>query len=311
MVRYEFNQGVQKLKSKTKRTLSTLSVGIASLGLVLALVPGLANASGPSSVVYDALPSVSPATNYPSVGFEATSTSEFGDYVHLGGSDRGLNTVTVTMSDWALYSDYSSNSTYSGNSVSWTYPITLNVYSNQLDANGVPNQKLATVTQDISIPWRPAPDRCDPTGWTDSQGNCDHGLAFNAVFDLSSQHVTLPDDVIIGVALNTQTWGYAPTGVPGPYNSLNVAIPDYQTATVGHDDSSDAVFWNSTYSGRPAGFRIDTGWAPNGTVALQITAKVAMPTSKDQCKNNGWKNYETTFKNQGDCVSYVATGGRH
>jgi hypothetical protein len=32
------------------------------------------------------------------------------------------------------------------------------------------------------------------------------------------------------------------------------------------------------------------------------------PTSKDQCKNGGWKTYGV-FKNQGDCVSFVATGG--
>ena len=34
------------------------------------------------------------------------------------------------------------------------------------------------------------------------------------------------------------------------------------------------------------------------------------PTSKDQCKNGGWRNYPG-FKNQGQCVSYVATGGKH
>jgi hypothetical protein len=33
-----------------------------------------------------------------------------------------------------------------------------------------------------------------------------------------------------------------------------------------------------------------------------------LPTSKDQCKNGGWQAY-LVFKNQGDCVSYVATGG--
>ena len=40
-----------------------------------------------------------------------------------------------------------------------------------------------------------------------------------------------------------------------------------------------------------------------------------VPTRKDQCKNGGWKNYVdntgTPFKNQGDCVSYVATGGKN
>jgi hypothetical protein len=34
------------------------------------------------------------------------------------------------------------------------------------------------------------------------------------------------------------------------------------------------------------------------------------PTSKDQCKNGGWRVFGI-FKNQGDCVSYVATGGKN
>jgi hypothetical protein len=38
----------------------------------------------------------------------------------------------------------------------------------------------------------------------------------------------------------------------------------------------------------------------------------AAPTTADDCKNGGWRNYpELGFKNQGDCVSYVATGGRN
>ena len=35
-----------------------------------------------------------------------------------------------------------------------------------------------------------------------------------------------------------------------------------------------------------------------------------LPTSKDQCKNGGWRNYGV-FKNQGDCVSFVATKGKN
>lgn len=33
-------------------------------------------------------------------------------------------------------------------------------------------------------------------------------------------------------------------------------------------------------------------------------------TSKDQCKNEGYKNFQTEYKNQGDCVSSVASGGK-
>jgi hypothetical protein len=35
-----------------------------------------------------------------------------------------------------------------------------------------------------------------------------------------------------------------------------------------------------------------------------------LPTTKEQCKNGGWKTYGV-FKNQGDCVSFVATGGKN
>jgi hypothetical protein len=36
------------------------------------------------------------------------------------------------------------------------------------------------------------------------------------------------------------------------------------------------------------------------------------PTSKDQCKNGGWKTFtDPSFKNQGDCVSFVATHGKN
>lgn len=34
------------------------------------------------------------------------------------------------------------------------------------------------------------------------------------------------------------------------------------------------------------------------------------PTTTDQCKNGGWQRYGP-FKNQGDCVSFVATSGKN
>jgi hypothetical protein len=36
-----------------------------------------------------------------------------------------------------------------------------------------------------------------------------------------------------------------------------------------------------------------------------------LPTSKDQCKKGGWRTFGSVFKNQGDCVSFVATKGRN
>jgi len=50
----------------------------------------------------------------------------------------------------------------------------------------------------------------------------------------------------------------------------------------------------------------------SGSVTATITFN-NVPTSADQCKKGGWQSLNdangTRFKNQGDCVGYVATGG--
>jgi hypothetical protein len=47
-----------------------------------------------------------------------------------------------------------------------------------------------------------------------------------------------------------------------------------------------------------------------GTFSLSYGVPDPLPTSADQCKNGGWKTYGV-FKNQGDCVSYLATKGKN
>lgn len=51
------------------------------------------------------------------------------------------------------------------------------------------------------------------------------------------------------------------------------------------------------------------GWGnPAGVVSNLAVTYQPLPTSTDQCKKDGWIQYQV-FKNQGDCVSFVATGG--
>jgi hypothetical protein len=281
--------------------------GVLAAAVVASLALTASAGAVTPSAVYDATPSPLPP-NVASLGFQATSTSEFGDKVHLAGTNRVLDEITVTMSDWALKSDYPTV----GTATSWQHPITVNVYSTSLAL-------LASKTETITIPWRPAADSTCPggTAWRAADGNCYNGIAFNATFDLSSLNVTLPSDVIVGIAYNTQSYGSTPLGVAGPYNSLNVGTPTGQTASVGSDDNPDRVYWNTSHgpfytdggAGGVGTFREDTGWTPNGTVAFKITATpalVARPTSKDQCKNGGWMTFNNpAFENQGGCVSYV------
>jgi hypothetical protein len=43
---------------------------------------------------------------------------------------------------------------------------------------------------------------------------------------------------------------------------------------------------------------------------ISATLSPALPTTKDECKDGGWQSFGV-FKNQGDCVSFVATGGKN
>jgi len=54
----------------------------------------------------------------------------------------------------------------------------------------------------------------------------------------------------------------------------------------------------------------DEGFA-SGTYRIALTGtRACLPANKEECKDGGWRNFGA-FKNQGDCVSFVATGGRN
>src|SRR5204862_166153 len=58
-----------------------------------------------------------------------------------------------------------------------------------------------------------------------------------------------------------------------------------------------------------------TGWQLNVATNFAAGPSFVVPTSADQCKDRGWGELTddtgTPFKNQGDCVSFVATGGKN
>jgi hypothetical protein len=61
----------------------------------------------------------------------------------------------------------------------------------------------------------------------------------------------------------------------------------------------------------PLDFVVMTMRLPDGTVLSQTLLRpCGPPITKADCKNSGWKAFDV-FKNQGDCVSFVATGGRN
>lgn len=261
------------IRKRFTKTLGMLLV----ITMLFAAMPAT-KALADTSVAYNAIPETLPPS-MPSVGFQATQTSEFGDYIHLAGADRDLQSVTVTMVTWAL------NSTFPAMGLTgWVHPITLNVYNVTLGTPNLLGSLIVSKTQDFVIPWRPESDPdCDGEKWQAEDGSCNSGFAFNITFDLAELDVTLPDDVIVSIAYNTQTYGSTPIGVGGPYNSLNVGVEGL--TDVGTDDNPDNVFWNTSTAawytdGGAAGvgiFREDTNWIPYGTLPVRI--EVVAPAS--------------------------------
>lgn len=221
--------------------------------------------SAQADVIYNSIPSPLPG-NYPSLGYQATSTREAGDQIAFAGTARQLDTVTVGMSSWALFSTYANDPRYNTNQASFEHLLTLTLYN--VDTTGpVPaaGSVIGSVTKNAAIPFRPeSSTACTGGRWSDANGNCFSGLAFTVAFDFTSSGIVLPNQVIFGLSFNTQSYGASPIGLDGPYNSLNLGLPD-AGPTVGTDVNPDAIFWNTGHapfltSGTAGVFSEDTTW---------------------------------------------------
>ena len=221
--------------------------------------------------IYNTIPNPLPP-NVPSLGYEATGTSEFGGLIHFaGGSSYSLTSATVAMSDWALASDYASyfGTTIDGATITasgFDIPLTLNIYN--VGAGDTVGSSIDTTTIKAFIPWRPAPGGgpCTGTTYEGSDGKCYNGSLSTVTFDLTG--VTVPGQVIYGLAFDTTHYGASPTGVPGPNESLNFGLSTVPP-TVGSNPLPGTAYWNTTNAGDYAdggaagvgSFRQDQNWA--------------------------------------------------
>jgi hypothetical protein len=248
-----------------------------SLAATLSAVALAAQAA--PTVVYDSLGPTVP--NLPSLGYQATSTSELGDRIAFAAGSRSLDSVTVRMSSWALASTYANNPIYNGNSAGYFHDLTFNIYASGSGSNH--GALLATKTISSLVPWRPeASPSCTSGGWL-SGGECYSGIAFDVSFDFSSLGLTLPDEIVFGLAFNTNTWGYDPLGAGGPYESLNFGLAT-TAPSVGTDVDPDSLFWNTAHagflsSGTAGLFSEDNNWAPYVPAVQFVTNSVPEPTS--------------------------------
>ncbi len=245
------------------------TLGLSALCLTICVARG--------STLYSDLPVPLPP-NAPSVGYEATGAAEFGGIVGFaGGSPLAIDSVTVAMSNWAYESEWEALGTSAGYSI----PLTLNLYD--VGPGDTVGPLIATETVDAFIPWRPEPDPAVcPAGannaYQASNGACYNGSLSTVTFTFTS--LSVPQQIIYGLAYNTTDYGSSPTGVAGPYDSLNFALAS-TGALVGSDPLPGTAYWNTANAGDYADggaagvgvFRQDQSWSPyTGAIEFDGTA---------------------------------------
>lgn len=246
--------------------------------VVLCALPTWSVAAAPNAL-YDSIASVLPG-NVPSLGYEATSTSEFGDKVRLAYPGRKLGKVSVLMSSWGCEdgSWVSGCSTTPG--ATFDHPLTLNLYA---VSSGEPGALLATKTVTFSIPYRPSADpvNCSatPNKWYNAaDATCNNGLAVLVEWDFSDDAITLPQDVIWTVAYDTTHYGASPIGTGAAcysssggcgYDSLNVGANTFPGSPfAGTDVDPDGAVLDSTW----AGAYCDGGAGGTGTLRTDTSS---------------------------------------
>ncbi|MDB4566484.1 MBG domain-containing protein [Akkermansiaceae bacterium] len=162
-----------------------------------------------------------PQPSHPSYGLDGKSDLALGDVFNLGGNNRRLESVEAILVNWARASSFPGLA--EANPEGYLHPLTLTVYRVIRDDLFL----LAEITEEFLIPWRPET--------LDDGGEYPYGgLAYRARFDFLEE-VNVDGKLAILISYNTSNGGREPLGVPGPYDSLNVALSDW-AVEVGSDD---------------------------------------------------------------------------
>ena len=113
----------------------------------------------------------------------------------------------------------------------------------------------------------------------------------------------LPEDFAAGERISVSA---GPPTQLVPATTIRFFVDDVLVASTPFPGTIEYVF--------PAAGSHTVSWGVNsGSATWTVSCAapvVPVPTSKAQCKNGGWKNFPQ-FKNQGDCVSFVATRGKN
>ena len=91
-------------------------------------------------------------------------------------------------------------------------------------------------------------------------------------------------------------------------NLLNPITGQRVVLQIAETELGDLISFFAASSPSDCAFRAGPAQGAVASGDIVIADAPPMPTSTEQCKHGGWRSFPG-FKNQGSCVSFVATGG--
>lgn len=132
------------------------------------------------------------------------------------------------------------------------------------------------------------------------------GGVYKVTFDLSGNPDGLPADNIL----------WSPSNKILNVSATGASSQNYSYDTSANQNTRTDMMWEShSYNFLATGTSTVLTFASTipgafGPALDKVSIEQLPLTNKDQCKKDGWKTFGV-FKNQGDCVSFVATGGKN
>jgi hypothetical protein len=269
-----FSRGARKafIGARLRRSL-LVGVGVAALSL--ALVPGAL-----ASTTIGNTPPWTQASGIASgFGYGTCCTATYGQTVTVPPTDTALDSFT-------FYVDLPTTLTFRGEVYAWDNTLQ-HATGNALYESG---QMHTTSYHQGFGPYEAITFN---TGGIPLTAGAQYVLFFTISRDYAA-NAGITDTAFVGVTA-------ADTYSGGNWVFINNACT---TSTTG-DCGGDTSLWTTMPWSNQVG-------VPGGADDLAFTASFSppLPTSLAQCMNGGWKTYGV-FKNQGDCVSFVASGGKN
>jgi hypothetical protein len=206
---------------------------------------------------------------------------KYGVYVYAGALASG---ATVTLHG----NDLSGNSGYGVYNSDPTYGGSIDATKNWWGCNGGPVASGCSAVSGVPTfdPWLVLGISASPnTLQAGDSATVTADVTHDSAGNDTSASATIPDGTSIGFATDLGILSASSAGTSAGKASVTLTSSAPGTAHV-------------------------SATLDSGTASTDVTFTPATPTSANQCKNGGWQSYRI-FKNQGDCVSYVATHGKN